>query len=78
MKKGAVVHFQPSHPHYANKEITEYLIKLSALKINELDQFKISRSERDSLLTVLLDYYQLHFENLGEIQSMNVLREVFE
>lgn len=77
MKKGIVVPFQPSHPHFANKEVTEYLIELSELKISELGEFKISRSIRDSLLSVLLDYYQLHFDNLGEIKSMNVLREVF-
>lgn len=78
MKKGAIVPFQPSHPLFANKEVTEYLIELAKLKINDLDEFKISRSMRDSLLTVLLDYYQLHFDNLGEIKSMNVLKEVFQ
>ena len=77
LKKGAVVPFEPRHPLSANKEITAYLIQLSTLKINELDKLQLSRSMRDSLLTVLLDYYQLHFDNLGEIKSMSVLREVF-
>ncbi|NQU51851.1 MAG: DNA repair protein RecO [Bacteroidetes bacterium] len=78
IKKGTVVPFQPSHPFAANKEVTEHLIFLSTLKIHELDKFKISRYMRDSLITVLLDYYQLHFENLGDIKSMRVLREVFK
>jgi len=78
MKIGAVVHFQPSHPFYANKEATEYLMKLSALKIHEISEFVISRSMRDTLITVLVDYYQLHFDDLGEIKSLNVLREVFK
>ncbi len=78
LKKGAVVPFQPSHPHFANTEVTEHLISLSTLKINELAEFKISRTMRDSLLTVLVDYYQLHFESLGEIKSLKVLREVFQ
>lgn len=77
IKKGAVVHFQPSHPFYANKEATENLIQLSALKINEISGFEISRKMRDTLISVLIDYYQLHFDNLGEIKSLNVLREVF-
>lgn len=77
MKTGAVVHFQPSHPFYANKETTEYLIKLSTLKIHEISEFVISRNMRDNLISVLIDYYQLHFDNLGEIKSLNVLREVF-
>jgi len=78
IKKGSLVPFQPSHAHFANKEVTEHLISLSTLKIHELDKFKISRTIRDSLLSVLIDYYQLHFDNLGEIKSINVLREVFE
>lgn len=78
LKKGAVANFQPSHPFFANKEITEYLIILSTLKINELAEFKISRTMRNKLLTVLIDYYQLHFDSLGEIKSMSVLKEVFQ
>lgn len=77
LRKGAIVPFEPPHPMFAHKEATEYIIQLACLKINELEQLKISRSMRDYLLTVLLDYYQLHFDNLGEIKSLNVLKEVF-
>ncbi|WP_167617042.1 DNA repair protein RecO [Maribellus sediminis] len=77
MKKGAIVPFEPSHPLYANKDVTKYLVELSVLKISDLEAFKVSRSMRDSLLQTLVDYYQLHFENLGEVKSLNVLREVF-
>lgn len=77
LRKGEIVSFEPSHPLFANKETTEHLIQLSLLKINELDQFHISRSMRETLLSVLVDYYQLHFENLGEIKSLHVLKELF-
>jgi DNA repair protein RecO (recombination protein O) len=77
MKKGAIVPFQPSHPFYANKEVTERLMELSVLKIHQISEFNISRAMRDSLVSVLIDYYQHHFDNLGEIKSLNVLREVF-
>lgn len=78
IKKGSVVPFEPAHPLFANKEVTAKLIELSTLRINELDQFKISRSMRDCLLTVLIDYYQLHFESLGEIKSLKILKEIFD
>ena len=77
LKTGTITHFQPSHPYSANKETTENLMKLAGIKIQELSSFHISRKERDNLLSVLIDYYQLHFGNLGEIKSLNVLREVF-
>ncbi|MCU0680123.1 MAG: DNA repair protein RecO, partial [Planctomycetes bacterium] len=60
-----------------NKEATENLIKLSSLKIHEIGNFEISRKMRDTLVSVLIDYYQLHFDNLGEIKSLKVFREVF-
>jgi DNA repair protein RecO (recombination protein O) len=63
---------------FANKEVTEYLVDLSKLKIQDLEEFKISRKMRDSLISKLLDYYQLHFEDLGKINSLAVLREVFK
>jgi DNA repair protein RecO (recombination protein O) len=78
MKKGSIVPFQPPHPFYANKDVTEYLIWLSSLRINQLGEFKISAAMRESLLTVLLDYYQLHFESLSDIKSLSVLKEVFQ
>lgn len=77
IKKGAVVPFEPPHPLFANKDITEKLIELSLLKFQKLDRFRISRSTREMLLNTLIDYYQLHFENLGEIKSLKVLHEVF-
>ncbi len=78
MKKGEIVSFQPSHPFYANKEETEFLADLAIIKIHELSKYQIPRKMRDSLITSLVDYYHLHFENLGEIKSLNVLREVFK
>ncbi len=78
IKKGLIVPFEPSHPLFANRELTKYLIALSKIKIHELVKFKVSKTIRNSLLTVLLDYYQIHFDNLGEIKSMKVLKEVFQ
>ena len=77
LRKGAVVPFEPSHPLFVNKEVTEYLCTLSTLKIQEISDFKISRNLRENLLSKLIEYYQLHFDNLGEIKSIGVLKEVF-
>lgn len=78
MKKGEIVAFQPSHPFYANKDLTEFLADLASLKIHELADYMVPRKIRDQLITVVVDYYHLHFENLGEIKSLNVLREIFK
>jgi DNA repair protein RecO (recombination protein O) len=78
MRKGAVVPFEPSHPLFMNKEITSYLVALSVLKFHGISEFKISRRIRESLLSDMIGYYQLHFDNMGEIKSLKVLRELFD
>jgi DNA repair protein RecO (recombination protein O) len=78
MRKGAVVPFEPSHPFFIQKETTKFFCQLSELKIADLKLWKISRNMRGFLTNKLVDYYQLHFENMGEIKSLKVLQEIFE
>jgi DNA repair protein RecO (recombination protein O) len=77
MKMGAVAPFEPSHPFFMNKEATEKLISLSMLQLTDIGQLQITRSMRGYITNKLLEYYQLHFEHLGEIKSLKVLNEVF-
>ena len=78
MRKGAVVPFEPSHPFFIQKEATKFLCQLSDLSISDLEYWKISRNMRGFLTNKLIDYYQLHFENMGEVKSLKVLQEIFE
>lgn len=77
LKKGIVVPFEPSHPMFMNKEATQYFCTLSTLKFSEIESFKIPKRIREILLEKMVEYYQLHFEQLGEIKSLKVLHEVF-
>lgn len=77
MRKGAIVPFEPSHPFFMNKEITGVLLKLASVKIGDIAQLRIPATLRNSLTTKLVEYYQLHFEHLGEIKSLKVLHELF-
>lgn len=77
MRKGAVVPFEPSHPFFINREATEFLIKLASIKIQDIAQLRIPAGLRNSLTSKLTEYYQLHFEHLGEIKSLKVLHEIF-
>lgn len=77
MRKGAVVPFEPPHSFFMNREATEALIHLANVNIGELSQYKLSGTVRTHLTTKLAEYYQLHFDHLGEIKSLRVLHEVF-
>lgn len=78
MEKGIFVPFEPPHPQYMNPEISNVLKHLMFLKIHELGKIHITRKQRDELLFKLLDYYKLHFDSMGKIKSVAVLKEVFE
>jgi DNA repair protein RecO (recombination protein O) len=77
LQKGSVEKHKPVHVYYLDKEATKAFCSLAGLKLREIDDIKISRTLRISLTLRLLDYYQLHFEHLGEIRSLKILREVF-
>lgn len=77
MRKGMVAPEEPPHPFFLNHEATDVLCSLAGLKLKDLKKVRISRALRAALTAGLVEYYQLHFEHLGEIKSLKVLNEVF-
>lgn len=77
MKKGEIVTREPSHPLFMNVENTRLLRNIAALKLNSLENFTLDASTKRSLLGKVIDYYRLHFGNLGEIKSLKILQEIF-
>jgi len=77
LKKGSISPNEPSHPYFVHPEATKLLTNLATLKIQDIKEFKISADMRNYLLSKLIEYYHFHFQNLGEIKSLKVLREVF-
>ncbi len=78
MDKGNFVSFEPPHPQYMAPGITRLFKQLMFINIHKLGNIRISRVERVNLLEKLLEYYKLHFDGLGKIKSIEVLKEVFE
>jgi DNA repair protein RecO (recombination protein O) len=78
LKKGVVTANVPAHPFFMDQEITAYLKKILSLNISGLHNLDIRHSQRNKLLINLLDYYQIHFEDIGSIKSLAVLKEIFE
>ena len=78
LQKGTVVALEPLHTFFMHKQATKIFMDLAALKINELPDFRISHEMRGYLLEQIIKYYRLHFENLGEIKSLKILKELFD
>ena len=76
LRDGGYARMQPPHaqilePHYAG-------LWTSILNSNfdDLENLKISSSDRKFLLEKILDYYRNHIEGFGQIRSHEVLEEV--
>lgn len=64
------------HPHWIQGITLENWRHLQALPFGQWAAFRVNARERQELLSALLDYFRLHVQDFGELQSRQVLREV--
>lgn len=55
----------------------EKLSELTRRSFQDLEYIRINPQIRNELLEKLIEFYKLHFENIREINSLKVLREIF-
>jgi DNA repair protein RecO (recombination protein O) len=78
MKRGTIASHVPLHPFYMDPETTICFKNIMLLEMNGLPELRIQHALRSALLSRILDYYHLHFESLGNFNSLLVLNEVFQ
>ena len=78
MLAGRFVIIRPTHQHYMDKDDSLLFSKLQSTGFEQLPQIGITSEQRSSMLNKLLEFYYLHNEKMGEIKSVDVLREVFK
>ncbi len=61
---------------YLNSELSQLFYKLNQSNIDDIDQVKISTTQRRELIVSILLYYQMHLEGFKEIKSHKVLEVV--
>ena len=73
--------FTPSrpltHPFYASPDESVRIHALSRCDFQTMHQLLLGRMERNRLLSLLNEYYRLHFPNYPELKSLPVLHELF-
>ncbi|MFT3909932.1 MAG: DNA repair protein RecO [Ferruginibacter sp.] len=75
--EGNFIAEQPTHRSFVeNKEaeITSELLKI--MQPAELDQIKLNKETRRSLLLKYEDYYKFHLSDFGQMRSLEILHEV--
>jgi DNA repair protein RecO (recombination protein O) len=77
MKNGSFVTLPPVHGHYSNPEISSIMADLFASSYENVNNIRLSGSQRNEVLEDLLRYFYLHLPGLNRIKSLDVLKEVF-
>lgn len=67
----------PSHGRYVDCKQSELIAQLLHMPIEQLGEVKLSREQRVSLLDTLIKYYGYHLDTIYEVQSLNILKEIF-
>ena len=62
---------------YLNRSQSVDIFDLTEYSLSESSEINIAKTDRQRLLDDLVQYYYYHFEGLGIIKSLEVLREVF-
>ena len=67
-----------AHAYYVGPVESGHLVNLMRLKFATMHLFKMNRHERQRLLSLINDYYRLHLPDFSELNSLQVLSEVFD
>jgi DNA repair protein RecO (recombination protein O) len=77
LKQGQFVAIKPNTPVTPDLHQSKQLSELMSLKPSELSSFSADGESRSALLNLIIEYYAIHFEGIGKINSLDVLGEVF-
>jgi DNA repair protein RecO (recombination protein O) len=78
LESASFVFHEPSHSQFADKHLTSLFARLFDENRSDFESLEYTQNDRKLVLEKLLEYYHIHFGNLGEIKSLNVLKEVLK
>jgi len=76
LQSARFVSHEPVHNQFADKQITVLFSKLFEVDLSSVGTLNYSHSERQMVLEKILEFYQIHFDSLGTIKSLEILKEV--
>ena len=67
----------PNHPFFAKEIPSKFLYQFFNTSFENMKELNISNIQRKELLSMLLDYYSCHIQNLSNLKSKEVFEEIF-
>jgi DNA repair protein RecO (recombination protein O) len=77
MVNGIFVPIPPVHGNYANEEITNMLADFFVASYDSISNISLTGKMRNDILETLVRFYSLHLPGLKKINSLEILKEVF-
>lgn len=68
----------PLHRMYLTSGESTAAFALRSLRSRTAHLFRLSRTDRNRILDLILRYYQVHFPSMGSLNSLGVLRTLFD
>lgn len=78
LRAGRFSSLLPEGSNRLNTDVSSLLAKFLQANIEEANTIKIKRQQRNDLLEALLEFYNIHMPEMGEIRSFKVLKEIFD
>ena len=79
LHEGQFVSNAPLHQMLIYHPLSEKVAQLlRVMQINELDEIRMNKQQRNQLLDELLNFYALHIHPFGKLKSLSVIRTVLE
>ncbi|OYD40475.1 DNA repair protein RecO [Sphingobacterium cellulitidis] len=75
--EGQFVKTPPAHFHIIQEPYSSTFREILQSSFSNCNKIKLNKADRTYLLQKLIDYYRLHTENFGEINSLYILEEIF-
>jgi len=76
LQSALFVSHEPLHSQFTDKQSTVLFSRLFEAEAPTLEGLNYTQNERKIVLEKLLEFYKIHFDSLGEIKSLAVLKEV--
>lgn len=78
LRSGTFSTSRPSHPDCLKPEEACKIKLLMRMNYENMHLFKMSRTERNRCVSIILLYYRLHIPNFPELRSLEVLQTLFD
>ncbi len=77
LREGCYQSMLPEHADYLDNPLCGYLVDLTETKLTDLPSLHIPTPIRQDLLPRMIDFYRFHISGMKDINSLEVLHEIF-